>query len=216
MGAIQPADVDIAFIFPEFTAPGFTLNAFFAISIPMAVLMIGAENAQATGVLMAEGYAPPVNAMTVVSGIGSIAAGFLGGHNANIAGPMTAICASEQAGEDKKTRYGATLVNGVFFCAFGLFVGLAVPFILGLPGALIGIVAGLAMIHVLLSSFQSAFSRQWGHQVGALTALVVALSSINIMGISAPFWALVCGISVSLLLGEKPVNPAAEKPKISE
>lgn len=216
MGAIQPADVDIAFVFPRFTAPGFTLNAFFAISVPMAVLMIGAENAQATGVLMAEGYAPPVNAMTIISGIGSMAAGFLGGHNANIAGPMTAICASEQAGEDKTTRYGATLVNGAFFCIFGLFVGLAVPFILALPGALIGIVAGLAMIHVLLSSFQSAFSRHRGHQVGALTALVVALSSISIIGISAPFWALVCGISVSLLLGEKPVNPAAEKPKISK
>lgn len=202
MGQIQPADVDVAFVMPVFTAPTFSLDAFLAITIPLTALVIGAENAQAAGVLMAEGYRPPINAMTVLSGIGGILAGLLGGHNANIAGPMTAICSSEQAGEDPQHRYGAALVNGVLFALFGLFAGLAVPFILALPKALIMIVAGLAMIGVLLSALQQAFRKGGACQIGAFVALAVAMSNFSLMGISAPFWALLFGVLVSWLLGE--------------
>jgi benzoate membrane transport protein len=207
-GSIQLADVDIAFVAPELTMPTFTLNGLLAIAIPLAALVIGAENAQATGVLLVEGYRPPVNAMTTISGIGGMIAGVIGGHNANIAGPMTAICSSEQAGDDKNRRYGATVVNGVLFCAFGLFAGAAVPFILALPKALIGSIAGLAMIGVLIAAFQQAFSKAAGYQIGAMVALLVAMSGISLFGISAPFWALVFGILVSQLLSEK---PAVEK-----
>ncbi|WP_087718917.1 benzoate/H(+) symporter BenE family transporter [Salinicola salarius] len=217
-GAVQSADVDIAMVAPQFTLPHFSFDAFMAISVPLAALVIGAENAQATGVLMAEGYRPPVNAMTVISGIGGILAGALGGHNANIAGPMTAICASEQAGDDRDKRFGATLVNGVLFCLFGLFAGMAVPLILALPKALIASVAGVAMIGVLLAAFQQAFTKSVGYQVGAFVALVVAMSKLSLLGISSPFWALVAGILVSELLGEaaktrkhrEAAGPAAE------
>ncbi len=89
--------------------------------------MIGAENAQATGVLMAEGYRPPVNAMTLISGVGGVLASVFGGHNANIAGPMTAICSSEQAGPDRDGRYVATLVNGLLFLLFGISPGQLSP-----------------------------------------------------------------------------------------
>ncbi len=202
LGMLKPADVDIAFVMPAFTMPMFTLETFFAISVPLAALVIGAENAQATGVLMVEGYKPPVNAMTVVSGVGGMLAGLLGGHNANIAGPMTAICSSEQAGDDPRQRYGATLVNGVLFALFGVFAGIAVPFILALPRELILVVAGLAMIGVLLSALQQAFHKDTGCQIGAFVALVVAMSKFSLFGISAPFWALVIGVAVSWVLGE--------------
>ena len=199
-GSFGGSEAAIGFVAPEFTLPRFTLDAFLAISVPLAILVIGAENAQAIGVLLAEGYRPPINAMTIISGIGGVLAGLLGGHNANIAGPMTAICASDQAGEDRGRRYAATVVNGALFAAFGIFGGLAVPVILMLPGPLIGAVAGLAMINVFLMAFQSAFDRAAGYQLGALVALVVAMSNVSILGISAPFWALVAGAAVSLLV----------------
>ncbi len=198
-GQLQTGTSHIAFVMPEFTAPVFTLGAFFGIAVPMAALVIGAENAQAIGVLMAEGYKPPINAMTIISGVGGILAGMMGGHNANIAGPMTAICSSEQAGEDKEKRYGATVVNGVLFGAFGMVAGLAVPFVMALPKPLIGVVAGLAMIGVLVSSLQGAFGPRLGNQVGAFVAFVVGMSSLNLLGISAPFWALVFGVIASVL-----------------
>ncbi|GGD15946.1 benzoate/H(+) symporter BenE family transporter [Aureimonas glaciei] len=202
-GSFGTAEAGISFVMPEFTAPRFTLDAFLAIALPLAILVVGAENAQAIGVLQAESYRPPINAMTVISGVGGVLAGLLGGHNANIAGPMTAICSSDQAGEDKQGRYAATVVNGLLFAAFGIFAGLLVPLILMLPAPLIGAVAGLAMINVLLMAFQSAFTRNAGYQIGAFVALVVAMSNISILGISAPFWALVAGAVVSMLV-ERP------------
>jgi benzoate membrane transport protein len=202
MGLLNPTDVDIAFVMPDFTTPMFTLATFFAISVPLAALLIGADNAQATGVLMAEGYKPPVNAMTVVCGVGGILAGLLGGHSIIIAGPMTAICGSVQSGDDPRQRYGAALVNGVLFTLFGVFAGLAVPFLLALPRELIMVIAGLAMVGVLLSALQQAFRKETGYQIGAFVALVVAMSKFSLFGISAPFWALVIGVALSWLLGE--------------
>jgi len=202
-GSVEMAEADIAFTAPEFTAPMFSIEAFFAISIPLAALVIGAENAQAAGVLMAEKYNPPINSMTTISGVGGIVAGMIGGHNANIAGPMTAICSSEQAGDDRSKRYGATVVNGVLFALFGLLAGIAVPVVLALPGALISVVAGLAMIGVLLLALQQGFSRKLDFQIGAFVALVVAMSGFSLFSISAPFWALVFGVIVAFITEPK-------------
>jgi benzoate membrane transport protein len=203
VGSIQVAAVDIAFTSPEFTVPVFSLQAVLAISIPLAALVIGAENAQAVGILMAEKYDPPINAMTTISGVGGIIAGLMGGHNANIAGPSTAICASEQAGGDPATRYGAAVVFGVLFGGFGLLAGVAVPIVMALPRELIGVVAGLAMISVLVAALQQGFSKQLGSQIGAFVALVVAMSNFSMFSISSPFWALVFGVITSLLLKEQ-------------
>ena len=79
---------------------------------------------------------------------------------------------------------------------------LLIGFFLGMGGwgvMLIGAVAGLAMITVLLSAFQSAFDRNAGYQIGAFVALIVAMSNVSFLSISAPFWALVAGAAVSVL-----------------
>lgn len=190
---------DLGLAAPVLVAPVFDLGAILAVGIPLAVLVIGAENAQAIGVLLAQGYRPPVNAMTIVSGVGGLLAPLFGGHNANIAGPMTAICSSEQAGEAKDGRYVATVLNGLLFLAFGVFAGAAVALVTALPAALVAAVAGLAMIGVLLSAFRGAFG-EGRHQTGALVALVIAISDVSLLGISSPFWALVGGVVASAVL----------------
>lgn len=200
MGAMEPS-----FIVPGIVIPTFSIDAILSISIPLALLVIGAENAQASGVLIAQNYKPPINAMTIYSGIGGIITSFFGGHNANVAGPMTAICASEEAGRDKKGRYASVVVNGVLFATFGLLAGVAVPFITAMPSVLIGTVAGLAMIGVLLSSLQSAFSNP-RFQIGSFFALVTGMSGVSFFDISSPFWALVVGVLVSLIIEKKDFN----------
>lgn len=198
-GSFGAIEGSLAVTAPEVYAPAFSLGSILAVSVPLAVLVIGAENAQAMGVLMAERYRPPVNAMTLISGIGGMMASVFGAHNANIAGPMTAICSSEQAGEEREGRYAASVANGVLFAGFGLVASAAVAVIVALPLALIGAVAGLAMIGVLVSSFRGAFGQQ-RYQVGAFVALIVAMSEITLLNISAPFWSLVAGVAVSLVL----------------
>lgn len=187
---------------PQLVAPAFDVGAILAVGIPLALLVIGAENAQAMGVLMAERYRPPFNAMTLISGVGGLLAPLFGGHNANIAGPMTAICSSEQAGENREGRYAATVVNGVLFAGFGVVAGAAVAVVTALPTELIASLAGLAMVGVLLSAFRGGFGQQ-RFQLGALFALIIAMSGVTIFNISAPFWSLVGGVLVSWVLEPK-------------
>ncbi|WP_366924354.1 benzoate/H(+) symporter BenE family transporter [Metallumcola ferriviriculae] len=197
-GGLDWSNANYAFVAPQLLVPQFSLDALLSIAIPLAILVIGAENAQAAGVLMAQDYKPPINAMTIVSGLGGMVTAFFGGHNANIAGPMTAICSSEEAGDNKEGRYVASVINGVLFGGFGLLASLALAFVSGLPKSLIGIVAGLAMIGVLLSAFQEAFAPK-KFKTGAFFALIIAMSGITIFKVSAPFWALVGGVVVSYL-----------------
>ncbi|MEW6662333.1 MAG: benzoate/H(+) symporter BenE family transporter [Bacillota bacterium] len=196
LGGFSPAVVEVKWIAPRVFMPEFSFSAVLAISLPLAILVVGAENAQAIGVLMSQGYKPPVNAMTVISGLGGIATSFLGGHNANIAGPMTAICCSEEAGETKSGRYAATVLNGVLFMVFALSIGVAVPFIKALPKELVSLLAGLAMIGVLTSALEMAFSEK-RFRVGSFFALVIAMSGIVLFKISAPLWALLGGVVIS-------------------
>jgi len=201
-GKLNFASVKYSMIAPTIVVPTFDIGAIISIAIPLAVLVMGAENAQAYGVLVSQGYRPPINAMTIVSGIGGIVTAFFGGHNANIAGPMTAICSSDQAGDDKEKRYGASVINGVLFGSFGLVASIAVAFVAGLPKEMIAIVAGLAMIGVLISSFECAFATG-KFRTGAFFALVIAISGVAFFKIASPFWALIGGVFVSLIVEPK-------------
>ena len=198
-GQMNFANVKYTMVAPSLVMPTFDIGAIISIAIPLAVLVLGAENAQAYGVLLSQGFKPPINAMTVISGLGGIVTAFFGGHNANIAGPMTAICSSGEAGEDKEKRYGATVVNGVLFGAFGLIASIAVAFVAGLPKHLIGIIAGLAMIGVLISSFEYAFATK-KFRTGAFFALMIAISGVAFFKIASPFWALIGGVVASLIV----------------
>ena len=200
-GEAAPVATAAQFQLPGFYMPAFSFEAFIAISLPVAVLVVGAENAQATGVLMSEGYKPPVNTMTTLSGIGGMVACFFGAHNANIAGPMTAICSSEVAGSEKEKRYVASIICGLICLTFGILSSYAISFIKLVPLALIATVAGLAMINVLLQSLQLAFTteKKASFQLGAFTAFVVALSGVSFLNITAPFWALVAGLVITLI-----------------
>lgn len=200
-GAVNLSTLDFSYIPPQLVAPKFNVNTILSVSVPLAALVIGAENAQAIGVLYAQGYKPPVNAMTVISGIGGIAAGLFGAHNANIAGPMTAICSSEEVG-DKETRYASSFVNGILFASFGLIASIAIIFVTALPSTLINILAGIAMINVLINAFKEGFSSN-KFKMGAFTALIIGMSGITILKIGSPFWALLGGVVVSLIVEKK-------------
>ena len=64
--------------------------------------------------------------------------------------------------------------------------------------AFIATLAGLAMLRVLQSAFTVAF--KGGFPLGALVTFLVTVAGIPIFNIGAPFWALIGGTAVSLLL----------------
>jgi len=194
----QIQSVQDGFILPQLIMPVFSLNAIVSIGIPLALLIICTENAQATGVLMAQGYRPPNSAMAVYGSIVGLIGSFFGAHAINIAGPMTAICSADDVGK-KEGRYAASVVCGGLFSAFGLFAAVVVPFIIAMPGVIVSVIAGLAMLGVLMNSLKKAFSDS-KFQMGAFFALIIGMSDVNFFNISAPLWAIVGSLFVSLLV----------------
>ncbi|MBP1970674.1 benzoate membrane transport protein [Virgibacillus natechei] len=186
------------FVLPELVMPTFSWDAIMSISIPLALLIICTENAQATGVLMAQGYKPPTTGMAVYGSSVGLLASLFGGHAINIAGPMTAICSADEVGK-KDTRYVASVVNGMFFASFGLFAALVVPFVIAVPEVIVTVIAGLAMLGVLINSLKTAFSDNT-FQMGAFFALIIGMSGVNFFNIGAPLWAIVGSLFVSLLV----------------
>lgn len=194
----QITNVQHAFIFPQLAMPTFNLEAVISISIPLALLIICTENAQAAGVLMAQGYKPPNNAMAIYGSIAGFIASFFGAHAINIAGPMTAICAAKETGE-KESRYAASVMNGIFIAIFGLFASLVVPLVIAMPSLIVTVIAGLAMLGVLINSLKTAFSDS-KFQMGAFFAFIIGMSDVNYFNISAPLWAILGSLLVSFLI----------------
>lgn len=199
MGEFKMGDVAMDhLILPQFMMPAFSFDAILSIGIPLALLIMCSENAQATGVLMNQGYKPPNTAMAVYGSFVGLIASFFGGHAVNIAGPMTAICAAKEVG-NQDSRYAATFANGVFFSAFGLFASIVVPFVVAMPVVIVSVIAGLAMLGVLINALKAAFSAS-KFQMGAFFALIIGMSGVNFFHISAPLWAIVGSLLVSFLV----------------
>lgn len=198
-GLVKPVPITLEFAQPQFVFPSISLKAILNISVPLFFLVIGVQNIQAVGVLLAEGYKPPINAMYFVPSIGAFINGFLGAHPAVTAGPSTAICSSSAAHERKDLRYIAAFFEGVFWFCFALSAKVAVTAVKLVPAQFTAVMAGLAMFDVFGSAFKGAFgSAQF--KSGAVVAFFVAITNLSVLNIGAPFWAIVFGVVTSLIV----------------
>jgi benzoate membrane transport protein len=163
--------------------------------VPLAITVLAVQNGQGIAILTANGHQPPVNAITVACGAGSMVTGFFGAVSTCLTGPVNALLSS--AG-DKNRHYTAAL----FFCLFSMAFGLLAPFftrvLLATPPAFIATLAGLAMLRVLQTAFVGAFGERFS--LGALVCFVVMVADVPIFRIGAPFWGLVLGLATSALL----------------
>ena len=182
---------------PLLVRPAFTLAAAAELVIPLALTVIAVQNAQGIGILQNMGYQSPVNAITITSGIGSLLVAPFGSQSVSLAGPMTGIVTNPQVGP-KEGRYAAAIVTAVLWMAFGLCAPMATAISQLLPSSLISLLAGLALLEVLWRSFHVAFGEKF--RLGALFTFMITLSGIRLLNIGAPFWGLVGGTAISLLL----------------
>ena len=187
---------------PVLVAPSFDLAAIFSIAVPLTLLAVATQNAPGVGILWANGYRPPVNAITIFSGLGSVLTAPMVGNGLNIAAPMTAVCAGSESHPDPNSRYVATVVQGLGFIAFGLAGATAISLIQAVPSALIVGVAGLALLPVIFQALRFSLG-QPNHTLAAGIALLVAASDLTILGISSAFWAIVAGVVLAHLLKQE-------------
>ena len=165
--------------------------------LPLAVTVIAVQNAQGIAILQNLDYRPPFNAITITSGIGSMIVAPFGSQSVCLAGPMTGIVTSPAIGP-KDRRYGAAIVTGLLWMLFGLFSPTATALSQILPASLINLLAGLALLDVLGTCFASAFGEKF--RLGALFTFLITISGLRLFNIGAPFWGLVAGSVISLLL----------------
>lgn len=179
--------------------PEFTWDAIVRIGLPMYVVTMASQNLPGIAVMKANGYTLAPAPIFVMTGIASGLTALFGGQTINLAAITAAICAGPEAHPDPQKRWPAPVAAGGTYVLLGLAASLAAAFIAASPPILIQAVAGLA----LLSSLAAALSGALAHEESRLPAIltfVATASGITILGIGAPFWGLVGGIVLLVLL----------------
>ncbi len=180
---------------PVVQLPQFSQQSLFELVVPLAVTVLVAQNAQGFAVLMTSGHRPPVNNMTVACGVGSACNAIFGAVSACVTGPSNAVLAS--AGEPHR-QYTGGVIFGMLNIVFGVLAFAATWLILKLPPEFIAVLSGLALLPVLLKAFVAAFAENF--QMSALITFLVTVSEITIWNIGAPFWGLVIGLAVAIVV----------------
>lgn len=185
-------------VHPMFQAPVFSPSALLELVVPLAITVLVVQNGQGFAVLGAAGHRPPVNACTLVCGLGSLAAASVGAISSCVTGPTNALLTA--SGEPRR-QYTAAIVTGLLAVAFGVLSPAFTKLMLGAPREFIMLVAGLAMLKVLQAAFVASFSTKF--TLGALVCFLVTVSDLSILNVGAAFWGLLAGLVVSWLL-ERP------------
>lgn len=180
---------------PQLYLPTLSIKAMLELVIPLAITVVVIQNAQGLAILQEAGYEPPVNTLTVASGVGSVLFGIFGAVPACVTGPVNAILNSSGAAE---RRYVGGITFGVLLFLFGLFAPVATRLGLSLPPAFIAMLGGLAMIRVLQTAMSTAFGGRC--PLGALVTFIVAFSDVVILNIGSAFWGLVFGFLTSWVM----------------
>lgn len=192
--------------------PVFTLDAIARIGLPLYVVTMASQNLPGLAVLQANGYSPRPAPLFVLTGLGSAATAFFGGHSSNLAAITAAICAGPEAHPDPARRWPAPVSAGVVYLLLAPGASLAAAFIAASPPLLIQAVAGLALLSSLAAALSGALVAE-ETRLPAILTFVTTASGITIIGLGAPFWGLVAGIGVLLLLrfGTPPVAAGPRK-----
>jgi len=189
---LDPANMLAA---PRLYLPELSWAAMAELVVPLAITVLVVQNGQGIAVLTAAGHTPPVDRIAVGCGATSTVAAFIGAVPTCLTGPVNAIIS---ASGERHAQYTAGVLVGVLGVGFGLFAPLVTRLMLSTPPAFIATLAGLAMLRVLQSAFAVAFTGRF--TLGALVTFLVTVAGIPVLNVGAPFWALIAGTLVSLLL----------------
>lgn len=191
---------------PVIQVPQWTWQAMVELVVPLAITVLVVQNGQGSAVLHAAGHKPPMDAVTVACGLGSMAGALVGSVSTCLTGPTNAILVS---GGERRRHYTGALVTGGLAVAFGLLAPSFTRLMLLAPKGLIMTLAGLALLRVLQGAFQASFNQRFS--LGALVAFLVTVADLPIWHVGAAFWGLVAGTLVSRLLEPRDFESGAAR-----
>ncbi|OYO20978.1 benzoate transporter [Enemella dayhoffiae] len=180
--------------------PRFDPATLVAIALPLFLVTMTSQNIPGTAVLAGFGYRTPW-LPTMAYGGGATAAGALiGGPGVNLAAISAALAAGPEAGSDPARRWLAGVSCGVTHLLLAPVSGVVIAVSQVAPDGLLATIAGLALVGTFAASATAALADAEQRVPPALT-IVIAATGISVLGIGAPFWALLGGFILYAALG---------------
>ena len=180
------------------TAPEFTLNALLNIGLPLSLITLTGQQITGIAVLRASGYdaqQAPAKPLVGITGLLSVLTAPLGNFGINLAAITAAICTESECHPAPKRRYVAGIWYGAMNIIIALFAGVLVVFFLGLPKALITILAGLSLFGAILNNVSQAFNleHKMPDREAALITFATCASGVTLLQMGSAFWGIVLG-----------------------
>lgn len=183
----------------EFTAPIVTLGSVVGVALPLFIVTMASQNVPGVAVMRSFGYTVPWRPAMLVTGLGTAAAAFAGGHAANLAAISAAIAAGPDAHPDARRRWVAGVSAGGTYLVLAALSSAFVALVLVAPVGVIPAVAGVALFGAFGAAVQQAIDDP-GERMPAVVTFLVAASGVAVAGVSAAFWALLAGLGVRAVL----------------
>lgn len=180
---------------PMLQAPQFSWAATVELVVPLVLTVVVVQNGQGMSVLTAAGHRPPMNAVTLACGLWSLPAAAVGAISTCLTGPTNALLT---ASGERSRQYTAAIWCGVLAIGFGCLAPGLVRLLLGMPGAFVAVLGGLAMLRALQGAFTTAFSGALA--TGALVSFLVTVADVHVLNVGAAFWGLVAVVVVSRMV----------------
>ena len=179
--------------------PTLNLGSIFTIAIPLYLVAMASQNIPGIAIMNSYGYKVPFRASLVTTGLGTVAASFIGGFVMNLAAITAALNANEQAHKDPSMRWIASVSGGVVYIIFALFTGIAVAFVYQTPRELLLAASGLALLPTIVNAF-NVMVEKVDERLPAVITFLIASSEIAFFQVGAAFWAILVGLLVIQLL----------------
>jgi benzoate membrane transport protein len=196
-GQFGQVDEPLSLVLPQLTIPVFSLPAILTATPVFAALIALQANLPSLRFLQSQDYDPPESAIDVASGVGTMAASFLGPAGVSLSLPATSLVAGPEAG-DREIRHRVIYMVGGAALLLGVLAGIAAAIAQIAPAALLAALAGLSVVDVLANAVKEVTKGPL--LLGPLFAFAISLSEISFLGFGNYFWAMVIGTAVTVLL----------------
>jgi benzoate membrane transport protein len=179
-------------------APQFTAKAIIGLALPLYLVTMASQNLSGLAVLRAAGYHPEPGPLIGITGLFSLLSAPFGGSTTNLAAISAAICTGPDVHPDPAERWKTGPFYALAYLVFAIFGASLVAIFAVLPGSLIVLVAGLALMASLANALSIALKEE-GERMAATVTFVVTASGLTLFGVGAAFWGLVGGLLVLFL-----------------
>ncbi|KJF83081.1 benzoate transporter [Photobacterium angustum] len=185
--------------------PSFHFQPIINIAIPLYLITMLSQNIAGFAVLQNFQFKVPVRPVFLGTGLVNMIAAPCGIFTLNLAAISAAICMNDDIDGKHSDRYKAAICAGGFYMLVGIWASIVVAIFVSLPDGLADILASFALLTTLISCLFNAFSTD-EYRESAILTLLITLSGIHLLGISAAIWGVGVGLChFKLMQSRKPV-----------